>query len=1350
MRAARLAGAVATLALCTQAWAVLPTVSITAPANNAKFVAPAAITIAANAADSDGTVTKVEFYRNGTLLGTDTTSPYSYAWSNVAVGTYALTAKAYDNAGGVTTSATVNIQVKANVAPTVAITAPANNAAYTAPATIAITANAADSDGTVAKVEFYQGATRLNTDSAAPYAFTWSNVAGGTYSLTAKATDDNGAVTTSTAITVKVNAPPTVALTAPANNTTVVAPVNVTISANASDAGGSVAKVQFFRDGTLLATDTTSPYSYAWSNVPIGTYVLTARATDNLGATTTSAPRTLTVVANQAPIVALTAPANGTTVVAGAPVVVTATASDADGTIANVKFYRAGTTLLGTDTSNPYSITTTLPVGTHTLTAVATDSKATLTTSAPVTVTAVENQLPAVTLTSPLDNQAFPATAPPDITLTATAVDADGRVVNVKFYYTPGPTTQDPEPARKLIGTVTAPPYRITWPSVPFTHESCYPSTCDEPEYYGVTAVATDDAGGTNEAWATITVPNRTPWAITIDTPSPYMNAVFNAPATVVIAASASTQAVGDAVARVEVIANGSVIATLPPASDNRYAAAWRNVGAGTHSVLVRLHDQAGFTAETEARTVIVRDAATPPVVTITSPPNEKRYLYQVPFDVAASATDDDGSVASVRIRPDDGYPGFSGTGASAAGTWSGARDGVHVISAEATDNAGAVGNARPVYVEVLLMRRLQAVVLTSPAPGATVTNPVVLEAEVGAPDGALAGVEFYRGGTTLLGTVTSPPYRLVVSVPAGAHSFTARGIVLSGPRVTSTPVSATVAGGNAPPNVALTQPSAGQSFAVGSAVALAATASDPDGSIAKVEFTVAGAVVATATAAPYTATWTAATAGTYSVNARAVDNQGGTRLGTAVDITIGNNTPPSVALTAPAAGQSYYAGVPFTLSATASDAGGAIAKVEFFAGSTLIGADTSAPYSITGMILAAGTFAITAKATDSSGAVTTSTPVNVTITANALPTVALTSPGGGQVVVAGGIVDLVAEASDSDGGIARVEFYAGPTLLATVTAAPYRFAWSNVPTGTHTLTARAVDSRGAIAVSAPVLLTAGGLALAITSPATNATVGVDFVDIVGTYGAPANSGITVNGVVAAMDGRGNFALADVPLAPGANTFQIKLTTQSGETLTQTRVVTSTADAPLRVYADPADGYAPKRVAIRYTSRVATAMTTYSITNIGGGVLDTAQLPPGTLAYITFEAPGVYQPRVTINYGGNLTYTQTVTVVVRDFAAMDQMFQAIFRDFIVALDSNNKPAAMQSLSPPMKDRFGPVFDTLAPSMSQILDTFKGFAGVAIGTEGASYAVTREINGRLRVYFVDFAPDESGVWRIDSM
>ena len=189
-----------------------PTVSITAPANNASYTAPATIAITANAADANGTVSNVQFYNGSTLLGSDASSPYSFSWSNVAAGTYTITAKATDNAGAVTTSSAITVKVNnptTNTPPTVSITAPANNASYTAPATISITANATDANGTVSNVQFYNGSTLLGSDATSPYSFSWSNVAAGTYTLTARATDNEGAVTTSSSVTISVTSPPT-------------------------------------------------------------------------------------------------------------------------------------------------------------------------------------------------------------------------------------------------------------------------------------------------------------------------------------------------------------------------------------------------------------------------------------------------------------------------------------------------------------------------------------------------------------------------------------------------------------------------------------------------------------------------------------------------------------------------------------------------------------------------------------------------------------------------------------------------------------------------------------------------------------------------------------------------------------------------------------------------------------------------------------------------------------------------------------------------------------------------------------------------------------------------------------
>jgi hypothetical protein len=202
------------------------------------------------------------------------------------------------NADGVPSVAhMVNVQA-GNSAPAVVLTQPANGATYPAPATVDLAATASDADGTVAKVEFFNGAAKLGEDLAPPYSFTWSGVPAGTYSVTARATDNLGSTTVSAPATITVtaaNTAPAAGVTSPADGAIFPWKPTITITASASDPDGTVARVEF-RDGTkLLGQDTSAPYSYTWRNVPSGAHVLTARAIDNGGLATTSPAVGITV-----------------------------------------------------------------------------------------------------------------------------------------------------------------------------------------------------------------------------------------------------------------------------------------------------------------------------------------------------------------------------------------------------------------------------------------------------------------------------------------------------------------------------------------------------------------------------------------------------------------------------------------------------------------------------------------------------------------------------------------------------------------------------------------------------------------------------------------------------------------------------------------------------------------------------------------------------------------------------------------------------------------------------------------------------------------------------------------------
>jgi RHS repeat-associated protein len=181
---------------------VAPTVSIGAPAANSLFHAPASISIESTVSDADGTVAQVEFFADDRLIGTAASAPFGFNWTNVAAGAYSLTARATDDAGDQMTSAAVPILV--NAPPTVILTSPMTNT-FTAPASVPVSAEAADADGTIVSVAFYHGETLITTLTSPPYSVTWTAVPEGTYNLTARAADDRGATTSSTPLPITVN-----------------------------------------------------------------------------------------------------------------------------------------------------------------------------------------------------------------------------------------------------------------------------------------------------------------------------------------------------------------------------------------------------------------------------------------------------------------------------------------------------------------------------------------------------------------------------------------------------------------------------------------------------------------------------------------------------------------------------------------------------------------------------------------------------------------------------------------------------------------------------------------------------------------------------------------------------------------------------------------------------------------------------------------------------------------------------------------------------------------------------------------------------------------------------------------
>jgi hypothetical protein len=274
-----------------------PTISLSTPTNNSTFIAPAIVTITAIATDPDGTVAKVQFFNGTSLLGTNLASPYSFNWSNPAIGNYTISAVAFDNLGAATTATAIVFNVVANQPPTISLTSPANNSTFIAPAAVTIAAIAADLDGTIDKVQFFNGTSLLGTSLTNPYSFNWSNPVIGNYTISAVAFDNLGATTTSNMAQIQIVSPqlPSVTITSNFNNANLIAPATVIFSVTTTDNSGSVSEVQFFNGSTLIGQSFSNPFDFTWDNVTAGTYTITAVAIDNQYSTSNSATTTFTV-----------------------------------------------------------------------------------------------------------------------------------------------------------------------------------------------------------------------------------------------------------------------------------------------------------------------------------------------------------------------------------------------------------------------------------------------------------------------------------------------------------------------------------------------------------------------------------------------------------------------------------------------------------------------------------------------------------------------------------------------------------------------------------------------------------------------------------------------------------------------------------------------------------------------------------------------------------------------------------------------------------------------------------------------------------------------------------------------
>jgi len=176
------------------------------------------------------------------------------------------------------------------------------------------------------------------------------------------------------------NMPPVANLLSPGKNNSFIAPATITIDVTANDPDGYITKVEFFNGSIKLAETTAAPYSFTWKDVPEGTYILSAKATDNKNLTTVSEETVIIVekmtsAINQLPVIEIISPVKDYKYKKNDDIIIEAEAFDPDGSISLVEF-KIGNSILAEISSPPFIFTwQNVDTGNYLLTATATDNQ---------------------------------------------------------------------------------------------------------------------------------------------------------------------------------------------------------------------------------------------------------------------------------------------------------------------------------------------------------------------------------------------------------------------------------------------------------------------------------------------------------------------------------------------------------------------------------------------------------------------------------------------------------------------------------------------------------------------------------------------------------------------------------------------------------------------------------------------------------------------------------------------------------------------------------------------------------------------------------------------------------------
>lgn len=691
---------------------------------------------------------------------------------------------------------------------------------------------------------------------------------------------------------------------------------------------------------------------------------------------------------------------------------------------------------------------------------------------------------------------------------------------------------------------------------------------------------------------------------------------------------------------------------------------------------------------------------------------------------------------------------------------WKSAPEGAHEVWARGVDSTGRSWTSPSVSLYVVPTPGAIDVALTSPHTGETFAEAVSIElrANASVAAGTIERVEFVDGATTI-GTAFDAPYSVTWNAPSiGIHAISARAFDDLGNASASSAAYVRSLGSPGVSSIILTSPAQGAVVALSTPIVYSSVTSTRDSPISRVEYSLDGAIVGSSTTSPYSVSKPATTLGKHSAVAVAYDVAGHQWSSAAIAFSVvaddkpppgGPNPPPSVTVSAPASGASFVEGDTIHLTASASQIGGSIARVEFTANGALVGASTASPWNANWSGATPGDYAIIATATNNAG-VSASSPAVTVHVVPAPASIVMAAPPPGAIFYAGDSIGLHPATMHVSGAVAHVDYYIDGTLAGSATVAPYTYEWDPAAPGTYSVTARVFDTAGNSAQSTPVTLVVKDITIHILSPLAGANIDGPSVPVEGTYEGPANTGVVVNDVIAINDGHGHFFVNDISLPAITNTIKATATSMGGSRQSTSITVTaSAADDPSapNIFASESEGIdaLSTRIAVSHPEDVAS----FRVLDLGSGTMGPGAPGSGDVATLNFATPGLFTPTMEITDKQGKVTRKRIVVLVSSSTEVVSSRMAIVNQFTDALFKQQKNRAVATLTAGLANQFSSIYDALHDHWPDIVRSFGSVGATMYSTETFEAAVTRMHDGQKYLYLIEGMRDSDGVWRIDS-